>query len=86
MHGKPQRLPFDVPQRQVERAQGMRLLAARRVEPGYVHLLPDGFDVERVLADQRPRALLQSIFGATLADAGETRVRLHHHHHVALVE
>ena len=76
VHRQPQRLALDVPQREVERAERVGLLAARRIEPGDVRLLPDRLDPERVLADQRPGALLERVLGAALADAGDADVGL----------
>src|SRR5208282_2007723 len=52
-----QRLAFQVPQRHVERAQRVGLLAARGIEVGPLHHLPRILDAERVLADQEARAL-----------------------------
>ena len=84
--GQAQGLALDVPQRQVEGAHGVLLLPARRVEPRHVFFLPDGFDLERVLADEGAGALLQRVLGAALADAGDAGFGLHRHQHVALVE
>ena len=86
MHRQAERLALDVPQREVERAERVRLLTARRIEPGDVGLLPDRLDPERVLADQRAGALLERVLGAALADAGDADVGLDRHDHVALVE
>ena len=86
VHGQAERLALDVPQRHVERAQRVDLLAARRIEPGDVHLLPDGLDPERVLSDQRSGALFQRVFRAAFANARDAGVGLHGHDHVALVE
>jgi len=81
-----ERLTLDVPEREVERAERVRLLAAGRVEPGDVCLLPDRFDAERVLPDERAGALLERISGAAFPDAGDADVGFDRHHHVALVE
>ena len=86
VHGQAERLALDVPQREIQRAEGVRLLAPRRVEPGDVGLLPDPLDVEGVLADERARHLLEGVLRAALADAGDADVGLDGHHHVALVE
>ena len=86
VHRQPQRLALDVPERQVQRAQRVDLLPARRIEPGDVHLLPERLDLERVLADQRPGALFQRVLGAAFADARDADVGLHRDDHVALVE
>ena len=64
----------------------MNLLAARRIEPGDVHLLPDGFDLEWVLVDECPGALFKRVGDAAFADAGDAGVGLNGHHHVALRE
>ncbi len=61
VHGHAERFALDVPEREVERAHGVDLLVARRIEPGHVHLLPDGFDAERILADERRRRLLEHV-------------------------
>ena len=86
MHGDVERLALDVPQGQVQRAQRVGLLAAGWIEPGDVCLLPDRVRPERVLADQRPRALLERVLGPALAEAGEPDVGLDRDQHVALVE
>ena len=84
--GRPERLALDVPQGQVERAQGVLLFASRRIEEGARHILPQPLDVVRVLADQPAGALLQHVLGAAFADAGDPGLGLHGHHQVALVE
>ena len=81
-----QRLALDVPKGQVERAQSMNLLAARRIEERSIHVLPAAFDVERIAADQSAGALFQRIARASFADAGDARIRLDRHQHVALIE
>ena len=86
MHRQLQRLALDVPQRQIHRPQRVNLLASRRVEPGNIHLLPDGLNLERILPNQRPGALRQRVRRTAFANAGDPRVGLHRHHHVALVE
>ena len=86
VHRHVQRLALDVPERQVQGAQRVRLLAARRVEPGDVRLLPDGLDPERVLADQRARHLLERVLRAALAEARDAEVGLDRDQHVALIE
>ncbi len=56
VHGHAERLALDVPQRQVERAERVDLLAARRIEPGDVRLPARSRSMlERVLADQASR-------------------------------
>jgi hypothetical protein len=86
VHRQTQRLALDVPEREIHRADGVNLLAPRRIEPGDEHLLPDRFDLERILADQRAGALLERVFRAALADAGDAEIGLHRADHVALVE
>ena len=66
-----QRFALEIPQRQVERTQGMDFLPARRVEPRAIHILPAAFDRERVLADQPAGTLLQRVAGAPFADADQ---------------
>src|SRR6185295_20325443 len=86
VHRHAERLALDVPEREVERAERVRLLAARRVEPRDVHFLPDRFGVERVLADERTGALLERVLRAAFADAGDPGVGLDGRDHGALVE
>ena len=86
VHGQLERLALDVPERQVHRADGVRLLAPRRIEPGDEHLLPDRLDAERILADERAGALLERVFRSALADAGDPDVGLDGADHVALIE
>src|ERR1022692_2220321 len=50
-------LALDVPQRQVERADGVNLLAPRRIEKRARHVLPQAFDILRILPDQAPGGL-----------------------------
>ena len=86
MQRQAERLALDVPQRHVQRAERVRLLAPRRIEPGDEHLLPDRLDLEGILADQRAGALLERVLRAALADAGDAEVGLDRAEHVALVE
>ena len=86
VHRKLQRLAFDVPQREVERAQRVRLLTPRRVEPRDVGFLPDRFGAERILADQRAGALLERVLGTAFAEACDPDVGLDGDDHVALIE
>ena len=79
-------LAFDVPQRQVERADGVDLLAPGRIEEGARHVLPEALDVLRILADQASRGLLQGVARAAFADAGDAGVGLDGDDEVALVE
>jgi hypothetical protein len=86
VHGHIQRFALDVPEREVERAERVRLLAPGRVEPGDVRFLPDRFDPEGILADERAGALLERVLRPALADPGDADIRFDHHHHVALIE
>ena len=86
MHWQSERLPFDVPERQIHRSHGVDLLPAGRVKPGDVHLLPDRFNLEGVLADQSSSALFQCVLRAPFADSGDPDIGLHCHDHVALIE
>ena len=86
VHRLVQRLAFDVPQGQVERAQGMHLLAARRVEESPRHILPQLFDILRIASDQPSGALLQRVLGTAFTDSGDAGIGLHQDHQVALVE
>jgi hypothetical protein len=86
VHRHAQRLAADVPEREVDRALRVQLLARRRVEVGAVHELPEVLDPRRVLADDQARELLDHVAAAALADAGEALVRLDRDDRVALVE
>ena len=86
VHRQPERLALDVPEREVQGAQGVGLLPPGRVEPRDVRLLPERLGPERVLTDQRPGALLQRVLGAALADPRDADVGLDRDDHVALVE
>ena len=79
-------LALQIPQRQIQRAQGVHLFAPRRIEEGPRHVLPQLFDILRILADQPPRQRFQHVLGAAFADARKAGVGLHRHHHVALIE
>ena len=48
-------LAFDIPQRQIERADRADLLAARRIEERARHILPEALDKLRIAADQTAR-------------------------------
>ena len=86
VHGQLERFALDVPERQVHRAHGVSLLTPRRVEPRDVHLLPDRLDLERVLADERARALLQRVLRPAFTDPRDPHVGLDRADHVALIE
>src|SRR6185503_10574377 len=86
VHGDAERLAADVPERQVDRALRVDLLAAGRVEVAAVHELPQVLDPRGVLADDQPRDLLDGVARAALADAGQALVGLHGDDRVALVE
>src|SRR4051812_28980041 len=60
---------FDVPQRHIQRALSMRFFAAGRIKPRDVHLLPYGFDVEGIFADERAGTLFECVARAAFADA-----------------
>ncbi len=79
-------LTLDVPERQIERAEGVHLFASRRIEERARHVLPEPFDVMRILADQPPGALFQRVLGPAFTNAHNAGVGLHRHHHVALIE
>ncbi len=86
VHRNAEGFSLDVPQREVQRPERVRFLPPRRIEPRDVRFLPDRLGAERALTDQRSRALLQRVFGATLADAGNADIGLDRHDHGALVE
>ena len=79
-----QSLALDVPERHVKRAQSVDLLAAGRVEPDHVHLLPELFGPEGIFADHGARALLDQVARAALAVTGDANVGFDAHDRVAL--
>ena len=81
-----QHFAFDVPQRQIERAERMFFFPPRRVKKRPRHVLPQPFDMLRVLADQASGALLQSIRKTAFTNARYSRVGLDRHHGVGLIE
>ena len=66
VHRQVQHFAFDVPQRQVERAQRVHLFASRRIEERARHVLPEPLDIVRILPDQPAGALLQQVLGRRL--------------------
>ena len=84
VHRHAQRLAFQIPQRQIERTDRMQPFASGRIVEGAVHVLPQSFDVERVLADEPPGAWLQRVARPAFADAGDVGVGLDGDDHVAL--
>src|SRR5258706_9266969 len=86
MHGQAQGLTLDIPQRQVERSEGVYLFPSRRVEERTIHVLPETFDELGILADQPSGTLLDRILRAAFSDSDQTGVGFHRHHHIALVE
>ena len=52
MNRQTQGLPFDIPQSQIQSAEGMNFFPAGRIEEGAIHVLPEPLNVVRVLADQ----------------------------------
>ena len=86
MHRQTLDFSLDVPQRQIERADGIGLLAARRIEERPVHVLPELLDVLRIAADQSPGGLRQHVLRSAFADAGDSGIGLDRDHHVALIE
>ena len=76
----------DIPQRKIERTQRVLFLAARRIEKRTRHILPETFDVLRILADEASRALIQGVGKSTFPDAGNPRVGFNRDHHVGLIE
>jgi hypothetical protein len=81
-----QRLAFDVPERHIDPAEPMNLLAARRVERIHVHVLRDQLGVDRVAADDNRREAREEIRRAAFANPGDTRIGLDEDDRVALVE
>ena len=79
-------LALDVPEGEVECADGVGALAAGGIEEGAVHVLPEVLDVLRVAADEAAGGGCEKIFGAAFADAGDAGVGLDGDDDVALVE
>ena len=67
--GDSQSLAFDIPKRQIKRAQRVQLFTSRGVEVAAEHHLPKVIGAKRVFADQHRGALLDGIFGAAFADS-----------------
>ena len=57
-----------------------------RIEESARHVLPEAFDVLRILADQASGGLLEGVARAAFADAGDAGVGLYGDDEVALVE
>ena len=81
-----QHLAFDVPQRKIERAERMFSFAPRRIKERPRHVLPQPFDMLRVLPDQPPGTLFQCIGKTAFANTGDSRVGLDGHHRIGLIE
>src|SRR5436309_480031 len=86
MYGLLLDLPLDIPQSEVEGAEGVCLFTARWIEESPLHVLPQALGVLWIPADQAAGTLLKHVSRPALADTGDARVRLDSHHHVALVE
>ena len=86
MDGEPKRLAPDIPQGEVERANGIGALAASGIEVGAIHILPQGFNELGIAADETSGRGSEHVLGAAFADAGDPGVRLDSDNHVALVE
>ena len=81
-----QRLAFEIPQREIQRADSVEPFAPGRVVKCAIHVLPHAFDVERVPPDQAARAGFQRVASAAFTDAGDVGVGLDGDDHVALQE
>jgi len=86
MHGQLEYLALQVPQRQIECAQGIFFFTPRRIEERARHVLPEPLDMLRVLPDQPPRALFQRVDESAFANAGDTGVGFDRHHGIGLVK
>jgi hypothetical protein len=84
VHRHAQCLAFEVPQREVQRADRVQPFASRWIVEGAIHVLPQALDVERVLADEPTCAGLDRVAGAPLTNAGDVGVGLDGDDHVAL--
>ena len=85
-HRHAQGLALEIPQRQVQRAQGVLLLAPGGIEIATIHLLPQLLGAERIGADQHAGALLHRVGRAAFADADQPARGLHDHDIGGLVE
>ena len=79
-------LALDVPEGEVECADGVCAFAAGGIEEGAVHVLPEALDVLGVAADEAAGGGGKEVFGAAFADAGDAGVGLDGDDDVALVE
>ena len=86
VHRQTQRFAADIPERQVDGAERVHLLASGRVEERAQHILPEVLDAARVLADHAAGALHQQVGSAAFADAGDAGVGLDGDNHIALIE
>ena len=59
---------------------GVFLFTPGRIEEGAAHILPEPFDILRILADQTSGALLQRIFRTALADPRDAGIGLDRDH------
>ena len=86
MDGEVLDFAFDVPEGEVECADGVGALAAGGIEEGAVHVLPEVLNELRVAADEASGGGGEEVFGAAFADAGDTGVGLDGDDDVTLVE
>src|ERR1700723_2548233 len=79
-------LSLDIPESQVQSADGVGPFTACGIKESAIHVLPKTLDVLRVAADQTSGGLGQRILHAALTNARDSSVGLDGDHHVALVE
>src|SRR4051794_7170517 len=84
MQRSTERLAFDIPEREVDRAERVQPLLARRIEAVHERGLPDDLAVEGVAADDAARDVANGVRRSALADAGDPGIRVDEDDHVAL--
>src|SRR4051794_23832089 len=75
-----------IPKRKIQRSDRINLLAARRIEEGARHILPQPFSEMRIPSDQTPRTLLEQVFRSSLTNSGDSRISFNRNDVIALVE
>src|SRR6266545_1440722 len=67
-------LSLDIPQCEIESAQGVQLLTPRGIKVTPVHQLPEVLDPAGIFADEHRRALDDRVARSTLADSGDALI------------
>ena len=74
INGDSERLSLDIPQREIQSAQGVQLLTPRGIKVTPVHQLPEVLDPPGIFADKHRRALDDRVARSTLADSGDALI------------